>query len=81
MVGDSYRRADLLTGGIKIGRNAINRDNPLVTSTAYTLHDRHSDAAVILWADLHVKAVKKASNILSYDTDTANLNKHWRYNK
>ncbi|MCF6175228.1 MAG: type II secretion system GspH family protein [Victivallaceae bacterium] len=81
LVGDSYRRADILPGGLKIGRNAINRDNPLVTPTAQTLHDRHSDAAVILWADLHVKAVKKASNVLSYDTDANNLNKHWRFNK
>ena len=74
LVGDSYNKNDFTGGGVKIGRNDINRVLP---GAGATLHDRHNDAAVILWGDLHVKAVKQASYVLVNDP---NRNKFWHYN-
>ncbi len=73
LVGDSYRKTDFDSGGVRIGRNDINRVLP---GSYATLHDRHNDAAVILWGDLHVKAVKKAAYVLVNDP---NRNRFWHY--
>jgi prepilin-type N-terminal cleavage/methylation domain-containing protein/prepilin-type processing-associated H-X9-DG protein len=72
LVGDSFRL------GSNLGRNAIEYRAP---STSYnTLNDRHNDAANILWADGHVKSVKKASYVLTIEADANNNYRYWRYN-
>jgi prepilin-type N-terminal cleavage/methylation domain-containing protein/prepilin-type processing-associated H-X9-DG protein len=77
LVGDSFRQSDFAGTGLRYGRNGINYNQP---GGSDSLHDRHNDAAVILWADAHVKSVQKASYVFSVQADGNNRWRYWQYN-